>query len=219
MKIKIKVCCIKSIEEADLAIQMGASAIGLVSEMPSGPGVISEELAAQISAAIPTGINKFLLTSKEESDSIISQQRRVGADTLQLCNQLSLAQYEELRRAIPRVSLVQVLHVLGEETLEEALRIGPNVDGILLDSGNPNAPVKELGGTGRVHNWEISKKIVEAVKTPVFLAGGLNANNIRDAIHVVRPFGVDVCSGVRTDGNLDRKKLSAFFEAIRSLQT
>ncbi len=112
--------------------------------------------------------------------------------------------------------IVQVIHVTGEVTLSEAKEIAPHVDAILLDSGNQSVPVKELGGTGRTHDWQISRQICDSVRVPVFLAGGLNPGNVKEAIHQVNPYGVDLCSGVRTNGKLDESKLHAFFKAVRS---
>ena len=115
--------------------------------------------------------------------------------------------------ALPTIKIVQVIHVLNESSVAEAVRISERVDALLLDSGNPNLAVKELGGTGRVHNWRLSRQIVEQARVPVFLAGGLNANNVKNALEQVQPFGLDLCSSVRTDGNLDPRKLEAFFQA------
>jgi phosphoribosylanthranilate isomerase len=212
---RIKICCIASIEEAQLAIHYGASAIGLVSAMPSGPGVIAEKRIAEIAAKIPPGVASFLLTSKTDVDEIIAQQKRCGCNTLQLVDRLETGSYLDLRAALPGISVVQVIHVSGEESVEEALRIAPQVNGILLDSGNQKLAVKELGGTGRTHDWSISRKIREAVNVPVYLAGGLNPSNIRQAIEAVQPFGVDVCSGVRTNGKLDEQKLRRFITNIK----
>lgn len=198
-----------------MAIRYGASALGLVSEMPSGPGPIEEELIREIAAHIPPGVASFLLTSKQDSASIIEQQRRSGVNTLQICDRLERGSYEEMRRAMPGVALVQVIHVRGEESVEEALSVAPHVNAILLDSGNPALVVKELGGTGRRHDWAISRRIREQVDVPVFLAGGLNAANAREAIETVGPFGLDVCSGLRTDDRLDETKLSALFAELR----
>jgi phosphoribosylanthranilate isomerase len=210
-KPRVKICCISSIEEAWMAIRYGASALGLVSEMPSGPGVISEELIAEIAAVVPPGVATFLLTSKQNAVEIVAQQRRCGVNTIQICDRLEQGTYDEMRRAMPGISLVQVIHVGGEESLEEAALVAPYVDAILLDSGNQALSVKELGGTGRAHDWSISLRIRERLHVPVLLAGGLNAHNVREAIEQVGPFGVDLCSGVRTDGQLDEGKLSAFF--------
>ncbi|BAZ11177.1 putative N-(5'-phosphoribosyl)anthranilate isomerase [Calothrix sp. NIES-4071] len=216
IKPKVKICCISSIEEAALAIKYGASAIGLVSEMPSGPGIISDELASKIAATIPPNIASFLLTSKQNVHNIIEQQQYVGANTLQIVDCLTHGNYQDLREALPGVNLVQVIHVNDEESVTEALRVAPDVDAILLDSGNPNLAIKLLGGTGRAHDWSISRRIVELVNKPVFLAGGLNPENVRFAIEQVRPYGLDICSGVRTDNKLDEPKLKAFFEQVNS---
>ena len=216
MDVRIKICCIGSIEEANLAIRYGASAIGLVSEMPSGPGVISEDLITEIAASVPPTIETFLLTSRQDTGSIIEQQRRCGVNTIQICDSLIDGDYSNFRKELPGIKIIQVIHVMDDSPVEDAISIAPMVDGLLLDSGNVKSPVKELGGTGRTHNWELSKTIVELNQTPVWLAGGLNPENIAEAIEAVSPFGVDVCSGVRSDGRLDEKKLSQFVEKINS---
>ncbi len=216
---RVKICCMGSNEEAWMAIDHGASAVGLVSEMPSGPGVISEDLIAEIAAGLPPGVASFLLTCKQDVDSIIDQQRRLRVNTIQICDRLEAGSYEVLRRALPGVSLVQVIHVTGPESVAEAVSVAKEVDGILLDSGNQSLAIKELGGTGRVHDWRLSRQIRESVDVPLFLAGGLNASNVSAAIREVGPFGVDVCSGVRTDGRLDQFKLASFFNAINLTMT
>ena len=197
-----------------MAIEHGASAIGLVSEMPSGPGPISEDLIATIAATIPPAIGSFLLTCKQDVPEIIHQQKRLGVNTIQICDRLEQGAHRELRTALPGISLVQVIHVTGPESIKEAVRVAPHVDGILLDSGNQTLPVKELGGTGRIHDWNLSRQIRESLAVPVFLAGGLKSDNVAEAIRQVRPFAVDVCSGLRTNDLLDENKLKDFFANI-----
>ena len=214
MRPRVKVCCIASAEEARLAIECGASAVGLVSEMPSGPGVISEELIAEIAARVPPPVATFLLTCRQDADSMVAQQRRCRVNTLQLCDRVPAEAYAGLRAGLPGVSLVQVVHVRGEESFEEALSAARHADALLLDSGNQGLAVKELGGTGRTHDWRVSRRVVEASPVPVFLAGGLKPENVAEAVEVVRPFGLDVCSGVRTEGRLDAKKLRRFFARL-----
>lgn len=216
---RVKICCIATVQEAKLAIRYGASALGLVSEMPSGPGAISEKLIADIADILPPGIGSFLLTSRQDVDSIITQQRFCKTNTIQLCDRLISGSYEQLREGMPGVKLVQVIHVNDQGSIEEARKVSPQVDAILLDSGNQTLPVKELGGTGRVHNWKISRKIRDEVDLPVFLAGGLSNENVAQAIQQVKPFGLDVCSGVRTNGQLDEDKLRAFFHTVNSQKT
>ncbi|MGH9943745.1 MAG: phosphoribosylanthranilate isomerase [Pyrinomonadaceae bacterium] len=208
---RIKICCIGSVEEAWLAIEHGASAVGLVSAMPSGPGVIAEELIAEIVRSLPPAVSSFLLTCRQDAPSIIEQQRRTGANTIQLCDRLESGSYADLRRALPGVSLVQVIHVTDPASVAEAVAVAPHVNAVLLDSGNQSLPVKELGGTGRTHDWSLSRKIRETLDVPVFLAGGLTSANVAEAIRQVGPFAVDVCSSVRAEGRLDERKLADFF--------
>jgi phosphoribosylanthranilate isomerase len=210
----VKVCCISSLEEAELAIACGASALGLVSEMPSGPGVISDDLIADIAAQVPPPVATFLLTCRQEAEEIIAQHRHCRTTTIQLVDYVPVGQLQRLREGLPGIKLVQVIHVTGPESLEEAQVSAPFVDALLLDSGNQKLAVKELGGTGRTHDWSLSRKIREAAGKPLFLAGGLKPENIAEAVVAVRPFGLDLCSGVRTKGGLDPEKLSAFFEAL-----
>jgi phosphoribosylanthranilate isomerase len=181
-----------SAAEARMAVDHGAAALGLVSAMPSGPGPISEDLIAEIAAQIPPPIASFLLTCKQDAPSIIDQQRRLGVNTIQICDRLEPGDHQLLREALPGISLVQVIHVTGSESIAEAVSVAPLVDAILLDSGNQSLPVKELGGTGRTHDWTISADIREAIEVPLFLAGGLNSANVSEAIRLVQPFGVDV---------------------------
>jgi phosphoribosylanthranilate isomerase len=198
-----------------MAIEHGASAVGLVSAMPSGPGPIPESLIAEIAATIPPGVSSFLLTCKQDAASIVDQQQRLRVNTIQICDRLPDGAHRELREALPGVALVQVVHVTGPESVEEAIAVGPHVDAVLLDSGNQSLAIKELGGTGRTHDWSLSRRIREAIDVPLFLAGGLKPQNVAAAIREVQPFGIDVCSGLRTDGALDRHKLVDFFAAIR----
>ena len=217
MKPFIKICCMASREEVRLAISAGASAVGLVSAMPSGPGPIADSLIADIAAGVPPPIATFLLTCRQHADSIIEQHAICRTSTLQLVDSMATTELEKLRARLPGIRLVQVIHVGGEESIDEARMMAPFVDALLLDSGNQKLAVKELGGTGRVHDWRISRRIRDAVDVPLFLAGGLNAGNVAAAVAAVQPHGVDVCSGVRTDGKLDAAKLRAFMKMGTSL--
>lgn len=211
---RVKICCMASAAEAALAIEHGAHAVGLVSAMPSGPGVIDEDLIAEIAATVPPRVATFLLTSRTDAAGIIAQQRRCGTDTIQIVDRVAPDVHFRLRESLPGVSLVQVIHVGGEDSVIEAVEVSARVDTLLLDSGNQGLPCKELGGTGRTHDWSLSRRIVEAAVVPVFLAGGLKPENVAEAIAAVKPYGVDLCSGVRTDDQLDETKLAAFMAAV-----
>ena len=210
---KVKICCISSHREAELAIGAGAHALGLVGPMPSGPGVIEDQLIADIAQRV-RGVETFLLTSETSASGVVDHHNRVNTSTIQIVDRIETGGHRELRRQLPGVDLVQVIHVIGEESLDDALEAAEFADYVLLDSGNPNLAVKELGGTGRTHNWEVSRKIVEQSPKPVFLAGGLNPQNIKKAVDAVQPFGVDVCSGLRSDGELDPGKVEEFFARL-----
>jgi phosphoribosylanthranilate isomerase len=214
MKIKVKICCISSIEEAKLAIVHGAAAIGLVGRMPSGPGIITDELINSIAKTVIPPIDSFLLTSETTAEAIIAHHNKVNTTTIQMVDALSGREYHKIREAIPHVKLVQVIHVLDEKAVQEAIEISEWVDAILLDSGNPNLSTKVLGGTGKTHNWDLSKKIRENISIPTYLAGGINKDNIRKAIDHVQPYGIDLCSSVRTNGQLDERKLEELFKAL-----
>lgn len=212
---RVKICCISSLDEARMAIDHGADALGLVGQMPSGPGVISDEMIARIAAATPPTIDTFLLTSETSAAGIIAHHRKVNTSTIQIVDALAEGTYEQIREALPGIKLVQVIHVIDERSVREAIGLSVEADAILLDSGNPNLATKELGGTGRTHNWKLSRRIRDEINIPVFLAGGLKPDNVRQAVEAVHPFGVDLCSGVRTDGRLDPDKLNTFFQAIQ----
>ena len=212
---RVKICCIASEAEAALAVSCGASAIGLVSRMPSGPGPIPDSLIRDIAGTVPPGVATFLLTCETTAKPIIAQQRYCRTNTLQLVDAVADGVYDALRDALPGISLVQVIHVRDEDALRESVQVSGKVDAILLDSGQPTLAIKQLGGTGRTHDWSVSRRIRDAVDVPVFLAGGLNPDNVGRGITQVAPFGVDVCSGLRTNGRLDETKLVQFMTAVR----
>lgn len=206
-RVRLKVCCISSVEEAQIAFDAGVDAIGLVSAMPSGPGQVDEALIAGIAQWTPPGVDSFLLTSLTDVELIVEQHARCRTSVIQVVDRLTSGGLDELTRALPGVRVVQVIHVQDERAIDDALA-AEHAHALLLDSGNPDAAVKQLGGTGRTHDWALSRRIVEASRMPVYLAGGLTPENVREACEVARPYGIDICSGVRTGGRLDREKLA-----------
>lgn len=216
-RLRIKICCIANAHEAQMAIDAGADALGLVGHMPSGPGVIPDRQIQTIARYVPPPIATFLLTSETNAQEIIAHYRRTETSVIQLVDALPEEEYLALRQALPAVKLVQVIHVVGESSLEQALYLEGQVDALLLDSGNPHGAVKELGGTGRTHNWQVSRKIVEQTSLPVFLAGGLNAQNVAQAVETVQPYGLDLCSSLRQGNELIPEKLEAFMQAVEAM--
>jgi phosphoribosylanthranilate isomerase len=212
---RVKICCIADESEAELALAHGADALGLVTKMPSGPGVITDHEMRRIASWALGKAWIFVLTSQKLPIRVVEQARGIDGVRLQLVDRVPHTMYEAIRGGAPHAKIVQVIHVRSREDVAEAIAVAPFVDEILLDSGNPDAAVKELGGTGRTHDWSLSRAIVESVDRPVWLAGGLRAENVAEAIETVRPFGVDICSGVREAGVLSPRRLQAFFAAVR----
>ncbi len=211
----IKICCIQDRTEAQLAMDLGANALGLVSEMPSGPGIISLDQIRDIAAFIPIPINSVLLTSKQSSEEILEQVEYCKPTAIQIVDKILFGSHQDIHAAFPELIIIQVIHINGIEAIVETEKVSSDVDAILLDSGNKLLATKVLGGTGRAHNWSISTQICRYAQISVILAGGLNQTNVREAIRTVNPAGVDVCSGVRTNGKLDRVKLTSFMNNIQ----
>jgi phosphoribosylanthranilate isomerase len=191
-----------------MAINAGATAIGLVGQMPSGPGIISNEEIKQIASAIKDETWTVLLTSQTKAREIADHIIMCGVNSVQIVDKPESDTYAYLRHALPDIRIIQVIHVENDQSIDTALNIAPLVDVILLDSGSPGAPTKILGGTGLNHDWSISQKIVASVNKPVFLAGGIKPENIIEAITTVRPAGIDLCTGVRKNGSLSQTKLA-----------
>ena len=214
MRTRIKICCMTSLEEVQLAIRAGVDAVGLVG-VPSSPRAIDDRTIAAITAFAPPPIATFLLTTECTAVGVAQRALAAGASTVQIVAHLSPSDSEQLPRLLPTTRRVQVIHVEGESAMDLIPQYAPNVHAFLLDSGRPNLPTPEYGGTGRTHDWALSAEFVRRSPHPVFLAGGLSSANVGEAMKTVRPFGVDVCSGVRANGRLDREKLEAFIDAVR----
>lgn len=213
---RIKICCIQSAVELELAAQAGAAAAGLVGPMPSGPGQLDDGTIRDLASQSPDGLMTVLLTSRTGRDKIIDQVRFCQPAAVQLVDQVEPGTAEALRDAFPGITVMQVIHVNGPQSLTEAAVAWESADMLLLDSGNPEAATRTLGGTGNTHDWSLSARIVATCPKPVWLAGGLNPGNVADAIRAVRPHGVDVCSGLRPSGVLDPALLAHFTAQVKA---
>ena len=193
----IKICCIQNDTEVEMAAAAGATHVGLVAAMPSGPGPIAADRIAEIVGAVPTGVTAVLLTAHTDADSIIEHARTTGVTAVQIVGEVPSDVRLSIKAAARSIDILQVVHVGGPEALEQAQPAAVGSDFVLLDSGRPSALVPELGGTGRTHDSAVSAQIVSRLDVPVFLAGGLGPENVAEAIRTVRPAGVDLCSGIR----------------------
>lgn len=215
MRTRVKICCIRSLEEAQLASHCGADAVGLVGVMPAGPRTIGDRTIAAIAAAVPPPIATFLLTAESTADGIARHVQKTGPTVVQIVRHIEPTEAEKLVEMLPTTRRVQVIHVEDDGAFDLIPKYARYAHAFLLDSGRPSLPVPEYGGSGRLHDWKVSAEFVRRSPLPVFLAGGLAPDNVGAAIRTVRPYGVDLCSGVRTDGRLDHAKLVAFMEAVR----
>ena len=129
---RVKICCISSVDEANIAINNGAWALGLVGNMPSGPGIISDLTIAQIASSVPDHIKTFLLTSETTAEGIIAHHRRTLTDMIQIVDAVDLDVYGVLRKELPEISMVQVMHVIDQSSVNTALEITPHVDYLLI---------------------------------------------------------------------------------------
>jgi phosphoribosylanthranilate isomerase len=215
MRTRVKICCIASPKEAMTAIAAGADALGLVSLMPSGGNVITDAMIAEIAALALPPVATVLLTAETKADATSAHVRATNPTAVQIVAHIEPTESARLARLEPHVRRIQAIHVTGEEALDFVAVYSPHIHAFLLDSGRPGEKIPVLGGTGRTHNWAVSSRFVQESTRPVFLAGGLTAENVGDAIRQVRPFGLDLCSGVRTSGQLDAAKLATFMTAVR----
>ena len=120
---RVKICCISSTEEAKMAIQFGASAFGLVSNMPSGPGVRSDDEILKITKSVPPAISTFMLTSETSAGEMIQHHKRTLTNTIQIVDELKVGTYEMIRHSLQAIKIVQVIYVIDEKTVEDAIRI------------------------------------------------------------------------------------------------
>ena len=197
-------------KEAQLAISYGVDALGLLGSMPSSPRGIDMELARDIAGSSPPGVETFLLSESFSGHEIAKHAAYCGTTTIQIVQHIEVHEYEHIVEQIPNVKRVQVVHVEDRNALGLIETYEPFVHAFILDSGTTGTTVAGLGGTGRVHDWAISSEFARRTSKPVYLAGGLNPQNVKSAISTVAPFGVDVCSGVRRNKKLDAQLLDNF---------
>lgn len=211
--IRTKVCGMTKIEDARAAVDAGSDAIGcLVGLDDDVPDRVETGAAREIFASLPPFVARVLVTHRTAVTDVVDLARVTGAQVVQLHGAFPLDAIPELRRASPHLSIVKCAHVVDEGSIDEALRAAEAADAVLLDSRTAD----RVGGTGRVHDWSISARIVARSPKPVILAGGLTPENVADAIERVHPWGVDVNSGVRgPDGLKSHARIRAFVAAAK----
>lgn len=212
--VRVKVSCLRTPEEARLAVSFGAVAIGIASGVPGSTEELEDEQIAAITACVGDDIGTFLLTALGDPGEIAAKARRCAVNTVQLWEPLAPEAYIELRRAAPGLSIAQSIHVVDERAIAQAREMAGVADALVLGSTNPEPPFRWTSPHGRTHDWTISRRIVESAQIPVILSGGLTARNVADAVRFVRPYGVEVCSSVRRNGRLEKSLLVEFLESV-----
>lgn len=212
---RVKICGNRTVDDIRTAVNAGADAVGLI----VGARHVSEDdvpvaEAAQLLAHIPVFVTAVLVTHLQTCSEILPIHHRVPAQAIQLHDWVAPKELARLREALPSVRLIGAVHVTSSQAVHVARREAGRVDAVLLDSRTE----ERIGGTGMVHDWSISAEIVRNATKPVILAGGLTPDNVAEAIATVRPFAVDVNSGVDdVNGNKDAEKVEHFIRAARGL--
>lgn len=207
---RVQVAGISNLEDALACEAAGVDAIGFTIGLPTGPhNGLDEARAAAIIRALPPFITPVLITYRVTAVEVAATCRELGVTQVQLHAPADPAELAAMRAAIPGLKLILAVHVTGPAAIDVARERARYADALILDTYDP--ATGRAGATGLTHDWGISAAIVRAVDVPVILAGGLTPANVADAIRRVRPWGVDVHTGVeRPDGTTDHDLVRAF---------
>lgn len=210
----VKFCGINKIEYARMAIDLGADFLGfLVGITHLAEDKLTNEEAKKIISEVDFKSSvPIAVTHLQEAKAIINTMREINVSAVQIHDNITLDGIKEIRDVFPDGYIIKAVHVQQrEQSLDRAQMFEEYVDALLLDSRTDD----RLGGTGQIHDWNISREIVSAVKKPVFLAGGLTPENLLEAIRKVKPYGVDVNSGVESGGEKDLGKMTKFIRLAK----
>lgn len=207
--VKVKICGITNIKDALLAAELGADFLGFIVEISESEDSLSKDEAKNLIRQLPLEVIPVMVTYLNNAEEIVKVASYVIAGAVQLHSNISLPEIGKIRKALPKIKIIKAIHVIDEKVVSEAVKFSDYVDYILLDSKAKG----KIGGTGKTHDWSISRKIILKCKKPVLLAGGLNPENVLDAVRKIKPFGVDVNSGVKAKPRVkDAEKLRKFIE-------
>ena len=209
--VNVKICGVTNLSDVRMCVEAGADFIGNIVNIPSSPRSISPEKSHNILSNLPDAKKSVAVLIENELESIKKIVNIIDPDFIQLHGSESPQFVKKVIESVP-AGVVKTIHVSGEESVEEALLFSGFCDAILLDTYS-----KDHGGSGQQHDWKISKEIVNQVKCDVFLAGGLNPENVARAKSIVNPYCLDVSSGVeKKPGIKDPLKVKSFIENSKS---
>jgi len=203
-RVKIKICGLTRAEDVQAAVNTGADAIGFV--FTASPRRVSIEKAIELCAYVPGGVLRVGLFLDQDRSEIEQVTASVPLDILQFHGSETAQECNFFR--LPWLKAVAMENA---GSVKQAERDFPGAAGLLLDSHSKGT----RGGSGKLFDWSLSRP----VEKPVWLAGGLNAENVGRAIHIVRPYAVDVSSGVESEpGIKDPARMKAFVKAVRQAE-
>jgi len=214
----VKICGVRRQEDALLAAELGADAIGLlVGQKHTSPDFIFTTVAKDIARALPPSVEAVLVTHVEDLDELERLLQQSEIRTIQLHSEIAPSSVERLRGRLPHLKIFKSINIISADSVAYPEAFEKLVDGFVLDS--INVATGQLGGTGKTHDWSVSRQIVMRYpEIPIILAGGLNSENVRSAIEYVHPFGVDVNSGTKApDGFKDTRKMEEFIVQAKGL--
>ncbi len=211
---KVKICGIKTERDLGMAVNAGADAVGFITEVPvDSPRKISLDEASRLILKVPMFVTPVLVIMPENAEQAIQMIHKAKPGAVQVHNSLAISELKKIRET--GVKLIKTIPVpQSAETgglIIQVSELSGIADAVLLDTVLDG----KAGGTGTPHNWDVSSEIVLHAGIPVILAGGLNAENVRDAVRIVRPYAVDTASGVETDGRKDEQKVMDFIRNAR----
>ncbi|MEM0035812.1 MAG: phosphoribosylanthranilate isomerase [Candidatus Korarchaeum sp.] len=211
-RVKVKVCGLKREEDLRTACGLGADMVGFVVEVPSSPRSLSLDEAARLIKLVPDDVISVIVVVSHDLERVSRAYNTLKPDLIQIHGPLDIKRFKE---EAPEAFIVKALGVSSAQVIEEALSSYYLVNGFLADSPHP----EKHGGTGLVHNWDLSKILKEAVyPKPLILAGGLNPENVERAVRYVKPYAVDVSSGIESSpGSKDPEKLRVFIRKAKGV--
>lgn len=214
MRVKVKICGITSNEDLATAVEAGADAVGFVVEVPSSPRTLTPERAEKMMTNTPVFVKNVVVTVPESLNDLTEIYNRLRPDILQIHGH-NLSD-SALREKFANTRLIRAVQAKSERVVEEAVKAANTFDAILVDSFVPG----RFGGTGMVHDWELSRRVKRVIHPkPLILAGGLNPENVRNAVSVVKPYAVDVSTGVESQpGVKDPEKVFAFIKNAKEVK-
>ena len=209
---KVKICGITNEEDAVKAALFGADYVGFLVEIDFAEDKITREEAKELIKKLPLEVTPVFVTWLQKAKPIIEIVKEINPAIIQLHNDITLEEIGKIRRELPKIQITKTISVVNEDSIKEAKKYEKYVDYLLLDTKLKG----RKGGTGKVHDWRISRKIVKSVKCKVFLAGGLNPDNVKEAIGKVKPYAIDTNNGVKLKPRKkDHKKLELFIKRAK----